>query len=612
MYPEQMDRVVIVAPSDHLKQTIEILYKHKILHIIEHHKDRIDIGTPLLGSSQLADLLVKVRSMIHSLAIERETVEPVELSGDVKQRVNTINEHVMSALVKQKQLDDKLVAFKTEKERYNNLRWLHLDPAKLHSSAHLTLFFGTLKNTDGIEQTLHHITRTLYLEKQPAGKGILLLIEKEKAAAAKQALDERGFAAIDTEHIIALDKPLEAHLTLLESNIDAIRKESIVVQNQLHAFAAEHDAFLVSAEIFLATEAKKAQAPLRFGVTKNSFLVHGWVPSSTVNALKKDLETHLHNQIHFEHHAAHHDDAPVKLNNSFAVAPFEALLNLYTLPKYHEIDPSTFLFLSFPIFFGFMLGDIGYGITLLILFLIMRATAKGPMMKSMASILIMSAVSTVIFGIVFGEFFGAEHIGSFELHPLIHRTHDMTTLLGVAVAVGVIHITIGLLIGFVNEYHHHGLWKAFCAKISWLILLSAAGLLAAGYVFHLPTIIAGYALGIASIALIYLGEGVKGLIELPAIFSNIMSYARLMALGVASAALAVVVNEMAGGLFAAGGIVNIALAVFILLVGHAINLLLGIIGPFLHSLRLHYVEFFSKFYEGGGKPYKPFGVDEQL
>jgi V/A-type H+-transporting ATPase subunit I len=279
------------------------------------------------------------------------------------------------------------------------------------------------------------------------------------------------------------------------------------------------------------------------------------------------------------------------------------------------------LFFSFPIFFGFMLGDIGYGLVLLALFMVIRALYReSKELAAMASILIMSAVASIVFGIVFGEFFGAEHIGGLELHPLIHRAQDMRTLLYVAVAVGVIHITIALLIGFINEYHHlrHSgkksglaLWKSFCAKISWLLLLTSAGLLGVGYATHQQALLipAWILLG-TSIVLIYIGEGIRGLVELPGILSNIMSYARLMALGVASAALAVVINNMAGQLFALGGVAGIIGGVLVLLVGHLINFVLGIIGPFLHSLRLHYVEFFSKFYEGGGKPYKPFGVDD--
>ena len=132
-------------------------------------------------------------------------------------------------------------------------------------------------------------------------------------------------------------------------------------------------------------------------------------------------------------------------------------------------------------------------------------------------------------------------------------------------------------------------------------------MLGTGYLNVFPTIIAGYITIAVSIILIVIGEGVHGLIELPAIFSNVTSYARLMALGVASAALAVVVNELAHSLFLQNSIIGYVLGSVILIIGHTINFLLGIFGAFVHSLRLHYIEFFSRFYSGGGKAYMPFG-----
>ena len=110
-----------------------------------------------------------------------------------------------------------------------------------------------------------------------------------------------------------------------------------------------------------------------------------------------------------------------------------------------------------------------------------------------------------------------------------------------------------------------------------------------------------------AVIMLYKGEGFKGLIELPSIFSNILSYARLMALGLASVKLAEVVNEFSGEFFQHGGF-SVLYGIMLLVVGHAINIGLGILGPFLHSLRLHYVEFFTKFFKGGAKRFSPFGA----
>ena len=280
-------------------------------------------------------------------------------------------------------------------------------------------------------------------------------------------------------------------------------------------------------------------------------------------------------------------------------------MELYSLPKHGEIDPTMLIAIFFPIFFGFMLGDIGYGVVTLALFMAMLKIM--PAAKNLLKIMIISSVSTILFGVFFGEFFGYKTIFGFPLHSYLDRVEQKTLLLMVAIGIGVIHINVGLLAGFYNELRHHGLMKAILAKLSWLLLQAGVALIAINMlkIAQIPLYVSGAIIAV-SIVMIAIGEGIKGILELPAIFGNILSYARLMALGLAGVALAEVINDLAGEMFHAGGF-GIVAGVIVLVIGHTINMILGIIGPFLHSMRLHYVEFFTKFYEGGGVPFQAFG-----
>ena len=164
------------------------------------------------------------------------------------------------------------------------------------------------------------------------------------------------------------------------------------------------------------------------------------------------------------------------------------------------------------------------------------------------------------------------------------------------------------MLGFINELRAHGLSKAIYEKGSWFVLQFGVVLLALSSmgIIQLPSLV-GYVFLLISIIMLFKGEGVRGIIELPSIFTNILSYSRLMAIGLSSVSLAVVINEMSLDFFEKGGF-SILAGILILLIGHLLNIVLGLFGSFLHSLRLHYVEFFGKFFHGGAEKYRPFGA----
>jgi V/A-type H+-transporting ATPase subunit I len=349
------------------------------------------------------------------------------------------------------------------------------------------------------------------------------------------------------------------------------------------------------------------------------------------------------------HVKEHHEvNAPVQYDNPTWMHPIQAFIDLYSRPRYDEIDPTTIFFFTFPIFYGFILGDMGYGLILLIAGLLIREKLKNSEgWQILMNVLIVCALSSMIFGILFGEFMGvnmakdglfglkfpyphAIHIGpvgpfamplerlvpgGFEQGSYVFGIKDLLVLTCV---IGVVQILLGYLLGFVNEYRHHGLKTAILHKVSWVCIL-LGGVAMVWYVFPLmlnqsmgtinvadPLFAAGGVSFIVGIIMVIVGEGPMGIIELPALMSNVLSYTRLLAVGLSSVGIALVINTIAG-MMAGAGIIGMIGAAFILVLGHGINVLLGIIAPGLHALRLHYVEFFTKFYQGGGIIYNPFG-----
>ncbi|HQC34086.1 MAG TPA: V-type ATP synthase subunit I, partial [Methanoculleus sp.] len=396
----------------------------------------------------------------------------------------------------------------------------------------------------------------------------------------------------------------------------------------------------------LTADVERAEAPLRFATTEETFITEGWVPEDRADGIRAALEKATNGRIYIGELAID-DDAkvPVEYENPSFASPTQVLMDIYARPRYSELDPTLMVAIVFPIFFGLILGDVGYGAILLALSLGLRKFLKGDEGRMLLSVLMYASVSSIIFGILYSEFFGAAlpwpalifnrhlNIGTEGGHP-----PQITELMILAIWIGILHITLGRILGMVNaRKFHHGRHaaKAAIANAGWIGTMW--GILLMIWAFYaiplmpdltgLPVVamglnvaaVAGAALLVAGILGIF-QENALELVEIPTIISHVLSYARLVAVGLSSVAIAMVVNYIAIGMMIQPqleaitplGVILIIFGVLVLFMGHALNTALGLLGGGLHSLRLHYVEFFTKFYKGGGKKYNPFGMKSKF
>jgi len=342
------------------------------------------------------------------------------------------------------------------------------------------------------------------------------------------------------------------------------------------------------------------------GVTGRAFVLEGWTPTPVRQALIDRMAAAFGDEVVVSEVARERwasGDAPVVLSNPRLLRPFELLIRLFPLPRYGTIDPTPFVAVFFPVFFGLMVGDIGYGVVLGLLALLLRLRSRpDTTLRSAAEIAGACAVFTVIAGVLFGEFFGDLGRRWFGLSPLaFNREEALIPFLILAVTLGVVHVLLGLALGVAANFHRqprHALGRGVALVMVIAIvlaLLAATRVLPQG--FFTPAVV----LLVVAFPLIIVAEGAVAPIELLSTLGSILSYARIMAIGVASVMLAVVANRMVGA------IGSVAIGVVFALLFHLVNFAIALFSPTIHALRLHYVEFFGKFYSPGGIRYQPFG-----
>lgn len=351
-------------------------------------------------------------------------------------------------------------------------------------------------------------------------------------------------------------------------------------------------------------------------------VVDAWIPE--VN--KHEVEAFLDSKplVYESKNATPGEDAPVKLKNNKFAELCEPIANLYMLPKYGELDATPFFAPFFVMFFGFCLGDAGYGLLMLVALIFVLLRTKDVATKKILYLGIFLGISTVIFGMLTGTFFGI-FLADVNF-PALDRFKDSylnsNELMMLSLVVGAVQMLFGMTLNVVNKSRMQGFRYAL-SSLSWFLLLASSAAsacymyFAKGEFLNMPYMIIA---GLCLIGIFFLNTPGKS------VFSNIgaglwdtynmvvgtvgdlLSYIRLFALGVASGLLGNAFNQIAMTCLDINvpGL-NILLMLVVLLVGHGINLFMSLIGSFVHPLRLTFVEFYKAMgFQGGGKAYKPF------
>ncbi len=625
--PVEMCKVVVIGDKTMEENIIKSLQRLGLIHITKSKFPKLSEDNALPIYARVSDALVEVRSFLKMLEEEgfkpEKSEEPkFEDLSNVLSRVEKIREksnEFVQLINEKKRMEEQIKKIKEQTKTLELLKpFSNLNFDKLRT-AHFDyrLVIAKEKEIKKVKQELtDYLQKHVQFIEKPTKQGVLLLIIFEKSTDIDFILNKFKITKVSAPGSIG---NVGETLNKLADELNQIEEALSKITENMKTIADEFGKEASELELVLSVLAEQATISLKFQSSANIFICTGWIEKSKFEDLKNVLKDEFGSGVEILQIKTS-EMPPVILRNPTIVKPFEYLATFLALPGKYDIDPSILMFIMLPILYGMIVGDVGYAIISAALSYVIIRKFKNEMLVNVAKIWYYSSVAAAFWGIVFDEWFGMSHkellklLSSFGL-PLpvqafyhgISRTHNLTFVLGLTLIAGVIQLILGFLLGAYVELKHNK--KHALGKFAWALLTLAGSIAVATFLFNiLPQSIGNLAVLALPflIVIIFWAEGLPGLFEIPGVAANALSYTRIAAAGVAGVIIAKVINNSLSPNPSLGIMNLVVFPVFLLL--HAVNAGLAMFESLVQAGRLNLVEFFTKFYHGGGKPFKPFSL----
>ena len=651
----RMRKIRIVTLDKYIAPTVDALHAQGLVQIsdisdsIQQDPELAELVTPAKAtkySGKLSSLLMKTNGISELLGNSlseghgikdtlmsfispdlpvQKNVEDLDTEAFIAKAEETLSQvesktHVIEG--KLAALDSETSELKSNKSLARHLSNFDMDLALLKDSKYTSTTVGRInvESASEIKTKLSNLTDELDMFTVPSDDKdyltIVVVTLKEFSDDVYATLRKFDFEKIEIGKVEGTPQQI---ISNADSRLSAIESERATVKSELRVVAEQWDDEILALKEQIENEKEKNEILSAFVQTKDAYMLEAWVPVKDTEKVEQLVEKTSDGHCAFELieiEGTDDEDVPVLQQNGWYAKPFEYLVDMYSPVRYNEIDPTIFVAIMFPIFFGFCLTDAIYGLVVSAIgVVLLRGMGKiNKTMNAFGWILIWSGLWAVILGLITNGFIGdfPERIMGFRLPTVfapVEAFKHPDTILIIAIAIGVIYTNIGFIIGAIDNFRYGNKKEAIGSQLCWFVLEAGVIFLALGYL--MPAIgMIGYIIGgvlvIACIGMFVYSGGAYGVMDIFGFMGDVLSYARLLALCLATGGIAMTVNILAQMLNNMVPYAGIVLAILIFIFGHIANFAFQVLGAFINALRLNYVEFFSQFFMGGKGKFEAF------
>ena len=634
-----MKKISIRGPKSELKNTIDVLKSSGAFEINNYTKSNIDVVASGTRAEELLSSQARIKAVLEFVKLtSRElkvknnlaSLTAVDEIAYTELKNVVLNEaKILELVAKIEAAAQKHTEFKNTKTRNANMikeltPYNALDAAfnTLADTEHSFVLAGIMTSINFEQFKSDFDVSCFYIKEFPStGTEIVAIIigHKEDYTIAHKVFSygfERCKFNLNMKAAEKI-KELELQNTDLENQRTANLQKGSITPPDLKILKTYYD--------YLTNEIDTEEILSKTIQGETFFVINGWIIAKEQARIISSLKKVSDKIVVKVSEPSEIDKPPALVKNNPVVAPYSSITNLYSAPGPKDIDPNMFVAVFYFIFFGVMIGDIGYGIimTLIALAVITFLKPQKQGFRNLVLIIGMGGISTIIWGMFFGTFFGASTseglLGQIFPSGIVNPVDNAMVFLGLTLGLGAVHIVCGLALKFYNLVRQGKLADAVFEVVPRVALFIGAGLIVLDMITASASGTLGLYVVVAAVILVAIsgvrnkkGAAARLTGAFGAVYSlinyltDIISYARLFALGLVGTVIATVANSL-GAMLLPIPVLGIPLAVAIALVFHAFNLAMGLLSAYVHNARLQFIEFFSKFYQGGGKVFRPIG-----